>query len=241
MSKFYIYIHKRKSDDAIFYVGKGSGKRCREAYGRNNLWNKIADKHGFYAEIVADGLSESEAFDIERSLIDQYGRIIDGTGILANFTDGGEGVSGWRGTDSFYKSRGKSLSNALMKPEKRAARVLIAKEMHSRPGFNEAHTKRMQDVSKMPDVVAKKSSSLKATYNTPEMKAWLKENRSGKLNGRYDPTVYCFMNNDGRWFIGDRFDFGKEFNISGSHMSRIVNNGKTGLGWKLTERSQWPI
>ncbi|NZD50526.1 AP2 domain-containing protein [Rhizobium leguminosarum] len=42
---------------------------------------------------VRDGMTEVEAFDLEATLIAQYGRIKVG-GVLCNLTDGGEGVSG---------------------------------------------------------------------------------------------------------------------------------------------------
>jgi hypothetical protein len=237
MSKFYIYLHKRISDNIVFYVGKGCRGRSNQKYGRNNLWQKIDKKHGSYVEIYADNLTEDEAFEIERNLIKQYGRINDNTGTLANLTDGGEGVSGWNGTKEFYQARAKVLQQTLLTPKKRAARTEIAKEMHSRPGFNAEHRARMKECQNRPDVSKKKSEGLKKTYNTPEMKAWLQVNRSGKLNSRYDPKVYCFIHSDGKWFVGDRFDFRKEFNLSGSEVSEMVNHNKTRKGWKMAERS----
>jgi hypothetical protein len=44
--------------------------------------------------IVADGLSELEAFAEEKRLIALHGRISSGNGCLINLTDGGEGASG---------------------------------------------------------------------------------------------------------------------------------------------------
>lgn len=47
-------------------------------------------------EIRQSGLSEAEAFSEEKSLIAHYGRRENGTGILTNLTDGGEGTTGFR-------------------------------------------------------------------------------------------------------------------------------------------------
>ncbi len=44
--------------------------------------------------IVAENLSEVDAFQLEMLLIYLHGRIDNGTGILRNLTDGGEGTSG---------------------------------------------------------------------------------------------------------------------------------------------------
>lgn len=43
-------------------------------------------------KIVSENLTLEEAFDLEKSLIRKYGKISDGSGILSNISDGGEGV-----------------------------------------------------------------------------------------------------------------------------------------------------
>jgi hypothetical protein len=86
---YYVYCHKRKTDDTIFYIGKGCGDRCIQKKNRNNHWRNIAKKNGFYHEIIKDGLSEQEAFDFEVEAIAKIG--LDN---LANMTAGGEGTSG---------------------------------------------------------------------------------------------------------------------------------------------------
>jgi hypothetical protein len=87
---YYVYLHRRASDNEIFYVGKGKGRRAYKNDRRSSLWNSIKDKHGLVIEIYKDNLSEKEALDIEMSLIKTIGRIDLGTGTLANFTDGGD-------------------------------------------------------------------------------------------------------------------------------------------------------
>ena len=51
---FYVYVHKKKTNGEVFYVGKGSGKRAWSAFGRNSLWKRTADKYGWLVEIVQD-------------------------------------------------------------------------------------------------------------------------------------------------------------------------------------------
>lgn len=93
---FYIYQHLKADTNAIFYVGKGKGRRCGQKTGRNNYWHRVVNKHGFKHEIIADGLDEELAFLCEIELIDKYKKL----GIeLVNATNGGEGSSGYKHTE----------------------------------------------------------------------------------------------------------------------------------------------
>jgi len=84
---FYIYKHKRISDGSIFYIGKGTGDRLNSNKGRNTHWNRIVKKDGgFDSEIIKDGLSEDDAFELEIKLISEIG--LDN---LCNMTEGGSG------------------------------------------------------------------------------------------------------------------------------------------------------
>ena len=88
---FYVYEHLRQDTGAVFYVGKGSGARCKTSQGRNKWWHAIAAKHGYKAAIKVKVDSEELAYLAEQELIDQYRRL----GFqLVNATDGGEGMTG---------------------------------------------------------------------------------------------------------------------------------------------------
>jgi ribosomal protein L25 (general stress protein Ctc) len=86
---FYVYAHRRSSDDRIFYVGKGRGKRHLRTGGRGDWWSRIAKKHGHYSEIIYAKLSEPMALRLEKCLIADIGR-----DKLCNLTDGGDGLCG---------------------------------------------------------------------------------------------------------------------------------------------------
>jgi hypothetical protein len=90
-SKFYVYVHRRKTDGSVFYVGKGIGRRAWSFLNRNPYWKSIAKKYGFTVQIVVNNINEICAFSIERASIKFYGRQN-----LSNMTDGGEGISGFR-------------------------------------------------------------------------------------------------------------------------------------------------
>ena len=85
MNKYYVYEYLRE-DGSPYYIGKGSGFR---AYAKRSY--KPNDKSRI--NIIKNGLSEKEAFDLEIELIAKYGRKDLGTGILKNKTVGGEGYS----------------------------------------------------------------------------------------------------------------------------------------------------
>lgn len=92
---FYVYLHRRKSDGLVFYVGKGKGKRAwvlSDIDRKNDHWTKTKNKHGIYVEIVKSGMTEVCAFTLKRILIHQLRK----AGMpLTNMTNGGEGVSGF--------------------------------------------------------------------------------------------------------------------------------------------------
>ena len=76
-----------------YYVGKGHSYRCydkRKGSQPPNDRNRIRK--------VAEGLTEADAFALERLLIQFYGRKSDG-GILINITEGGEGTCGMKHTE----------------------------------------------------------------------------------------------------------------------------------------------
>ena len=87
--KFYVYVHRRLSDGTIFYVGKGSGRRLNETYGRSKHWQNVSKKNGWSAHIVSRFSQEQCAFSFEISLISYIGKKN-----LVNVTDGGDGVAG---------------------------------------------------------------------------------------------------------------------------------------------------
>lgn len=103
---FYVYQLRLEGSIAPFYIGKGTGRRAqfhltpghikKEKSYKNNIIKKAQREGvGILVEIIADGLSEDIALDLEVELIQIYGRRNIGTGCLANLTDGGDGVSGY--------------------------------------------------------------------------------------------------------------------------------------------------
>ena len=117
---FYVYEHIRLDNNTCFYVGKGKGNR-KDIPIRNKHHDRISEKYGHAVVIIADNLTEEEAFNLERETIEDYvfnlGYGIDIEGYrdfsnkkyLTNCTWGGEGSSGY----NFSEDTKMKISNSL--------------------------------------------------------------------------------------------------------------------------------
>jgi hypothetical protein len=93
---FYTYAHY-KPDNSVFYIGKGRGHRAHAKDNRNQHWKNVVAKHGFKVEILSGWDKETDALLHEQFLIACF----RGMGYqLANITDGGEGISGHKHSDT---------------------------------------------------------------------------------------------------------------------------------------------
>ena len=68
---YYVYEHIRLDKMEPFYIGKGKGERAYELY-RNDHHDAITDEYGHAVAIIADNLTEEEAFWVERDTIEDY-------------------------------------------------------------------------------------------------------------------------------------------------------------------------
>lgn len=74
---YYVYFHRDESD-RIFYVGKGTDRRAWST-DRHPAWHKyVSERLGgkYKVEVHRDGLTESEAEQLEEQLIAKYGEQI---------------------------------------------------------------------------------------------------------------------------------------------------------------------
>lgn len=70
---YYVYIHRRKSDNLLFYVGKGKNNRYISKSGRNKHWKNVVNKHGFISKKLKINMTENEALLLEEILINRIG------------------------------------------------------------------------------------------------------------------------------------------------------------------------
>lgn len=91
-----VYIHRRKDNLKIFYIGisrndsTNSSSRPYQRAGRNRLWKHIVSQTDYIVEIIHHKIQYEEALLIESQLIMEYGKFIDENGQLTNILDGGE-------------------------------------------------------------------------------------------------------------------------------------------------------
>ena len=144
---FYVYEHWRPDTDICFYVGKGYGNRAYRLNKRNKRHKAIVTKLsnlGMCVEIrlIESGLSEAIAFTKEISRI-KFWR--DVGVILANSTEGGEGVAGLKHSDETKeKLRQRSLGNIVIHSEETKKKIGIANSIALKGRKNPEHSARMK-------------------------------------------------------------------------------------------------
>lgn len=78
---YYVYLHRRATDNSIFYVGKGSGRRAWSNK-RSEHWHRVVAKYGLIVEVYRTGLQEWYAYELEEELILLYGLMRDGGSLI---------------------------------------------------------------------------------------------------------------------------------------------------------------
>lgn len=91
MKNYCIYRHIRLDKNEVFYIGIGCNKRSHDKSNRSKHWKNIVSKTNYEIQVLKFDLSWKDACELEKILIDYYGRKDLKTGLLINMTDGGEG------------------------------------------------------------------------------------------------------------------------------------------------------
>ncbi len=119
MNQYLLYRHIRTDKNEVFYVGIGkSSKTYNRSIDkrRNAIWKNIANKTEYQVEIMLTDLTYAEALEKEQEFIKLYGKIIDGTGTLANILDCGTGaISGYMSEEQKEQLRKRMLNNQYAK------------------------------------------------------------------------------------------------------------------------------
>ena len=113
-----LYRHIRLDTGQPFYIGIGKNlARAYQQYKRTSYWKRIIEKYNYEVEILFNDLTYEEACEKEKEFIKLYGRIDNGTGILVNLTDGGEGSVGFKHSKETLIKIGEQSKGRIKTPE----------------------------------------------------------------------------------------------------------------------------
>ena len=134
---YYCYIWKRE-DGTPYYIGKGKENRYKKK--RRGVTAPPKDLSNIF--FACEGVSETEAFEMEIALISLLVRKDLGTGILRNQTEGGDGTSGFSHSEETKRKIGEANRN----PSEETRRKLI--ESHKGKSLSEESKRKLSDAQR---------------------------------------------------------------------------------------------
>lgn len=180
----YTYTHQT-ADGRVFYVGKGKDRRAWAKNKRSAYWQRIAKKHGLRVQIAARWATEQEAFEHEKFLIWCFRDM----GVeLVNFTDGGEGSSGWH-HDAATVAKIKASNAGKKRSPEAVANSRAARAEWLERGIHDYWTPERRQAA-----AQAASGELHPNFGkkfSPELRAKLSAAHKGKTNGARSMSVRC--------------------------------------------------
>jgi hypothetical protein len=210
-----VYRHIRLDKNEPFYIGIGKKKeRAYRKDGRNSLWNKIINKTDYKVQILFEDVAVEFAKEKEKELIELYGRISLGSGILANLTEGGDNI------ECPQSKRDKLRIANLGKKHSEETKLKISQNKKGYKYSEEA--KRNMSLSM---IGLKRSQEAKDKMSK----------KAFELKNSYDHNIYRFINLDtGVIEESTRNSFEQKYGHRISEMSCIVQRkAKTHLRWYI--------
>jgi hypothetical protein len=213
-SIYYVYAYLRGKDSergpkySPYYIGKGCGQR---AFGKKRAIAAPVDKS--FIVFLDEGLTETEAFALEKYAVSLYGRVDKGTGILWNMTDGSEGCSG------------------LIMPEETRAKIARALTGRKRPPeVIERMAKGRTGILHTEETKRKMSESRRGKKRGPHSDAAKQKISEGKAKYEYevtDPNGHIYLTRSLNMLC-------KEYGLCQSHMSAAARGEASGYkGWQV--------
>lgn len=134
----YVYRHIRLDKNEPFYIGIGTQDKHRRAYlkqSRNQLWKNIVAKTNYEVEILFDNITLEEANNKEIEFISLYGKKENG-GILANLTNGGGGIIGYKHSEESKRKISIESRNRKRGPRSNETKEKLRIANTGKVGFN---------------------------------------------------------------------------------------------------------
>jgi hypothetical protein len=193
------YVYQIITDGVVRYVGKGTGRRkadhmkmvrqiarrraAGEAVRTTHFYNRLTrawlDGEQIEFAMIAEGLSESEAFEREKIEI----AVGDG---LWNEAPGGEGFNAEQWNDPRFREMMRAREDSKRTPEYRAKRAAIIRSLWADPEYQEARASGRWS----PEQRAAFSAWNKKRWTDPELRKQLSEaNRQKALQQWRDPET----------------------------------------------------
>ena len=208
-NEYYVYLYLRE-DGTPYYVGKGKDNRAfrRRDYGQ--VQRPIDDGRIL---LHAKDLSEHDAFILEKELIAKYGRKDNGTGILRNKTDGGEGASGAIVTDETKIKLSENMKVRMNTPEMKAQTAAFNTRTKKGKTLSEEHKNKMSESHKerwktyqfSEETIIKLSERVSGENNPskrPEVRKKISDWAKKRMN---DPNYTYKLSDAGRKILQEKF------------------------------------
>jgi hypothetical protein len=129
-----VYLHRKESDNTIYYVGIGNKvSRAREIRGRSKYWTRVFNKYGRVIDIVRDDIPLEDAMELEMFLIQEIE-----INNLCNHTLGGEGFFGGKHTEETKRKISNTHKGKKISDEHKAS---ISKAHKGHPNYLKSQSK----------------------------------------------------------------------------------------------------
>lgn len=169
--RYYVYVWYIKTTNEVFYVGKGSGNRCKSKTRKDNPeFNEITKNFDCDYKIIKDCLAEDDAYNLEIETIAYYRKL---GSPLINIQDGGANPPSAKGIPKSAECKKKmSASQKKYIAEHPEVRTELSQRMKSflKTDAGAEFLRKSIAAKKTDDFRAKQSQRCKAANNTDEYK-----------------------------------------------------------------------